>query len=54
MDKTIAQKMGVKQNARTYFQGTPDNFCEIIQGPPLNVMKHLRENLIIFSFLSFQ
>ena len=41
MDKTVAQKMGIKQDTRTYFQNSPDNFCEILQAPPLNVMKAL-------------
>ena len=41
MDKTVAQKMGIKQDTRTYFQNAPGNFCEIIQAPSLNVIKAL-------------
>lgn len=37
MDKTVSEKMGIRENSRTYFQNIPDNFSKIIQSLELNI-----------------
>ena len=41
MDKTLSNKMGIKECSRSYFQNVPENFCELIQAPPLNISEKL-------------
>ena len=41
MDKTLSNKMGIKECSRSYFQNVPENFCELIQAPPLNISEDL-------------
>ncbi len=41
MNNTIAGKMGIKENSRTYFQNVPDNFCETIQSPSISLFLDL-------------
>ena len=41
MDKTIFNKIGIKENSRCYFQNEPENFYEIIQSPALNISENL-------------
>ena len=41
MNKTLSNKMDIKENARCYFQKVPDDFCGMIQSPPLNISNRL-------------
>ena len=37
MNRTTSEKMGIKENSRTYFQNVPVDFNKTIQSPNLNI-----------------
>lgn len=41
MNRTISEKMGVKENSRTYFRNAPVDFIKTIQSPELNISMNL-------------
>ena len=41
MNRTISEKMGIKENSRTYFQNVPVDFNKTIQSPDLNISMNL-------------
>src|SRR5687768_10944536 len=50
MQKTVAQKMGVKAESRTYFQSAPDDALNAIELPALSISKRLSGN---FDYIHF-